>query len=98
MKISEITVEKLAEFQGLDFQTMTAGEIDEQLGFLTAAKQFIENYTGLDAQQIDIHEDLTIAAMLLVQDMSDNRSVYVDKNNLNHVLQTILNFHSVNLL
>ncbi len=98
MKVSEITVEKLAEFQALDFSTMTAAEVDEQLSFLVAAKHFVENYTGLTAEQIDSHEDLTIAVLLLVQDMSDNRSVYVDKNNLNRVLQTILNFHSVNLL
>jgi len=36
--------------------------------------------------------------MILCQDMYDNRSMYVDKNNLNKVVETILGMHSVNLL
>jgi hypothetical protein len=35
---------------------------------------------------------------VLVQDMYDNRSFYVDKSHLNWVVETILGMHSVNLL
>ena len=45
-----------------------------------------------------MHEDLAIAALVLCQDMYDNRSVYVDKNTTNKVVETILGMHCVNLL
>ena len=41
---------------------------------------------------------IVIAVFVLVQDMYDNRSFYVDKSHLNRVVETILSMHSVNLL
>ena len=35
---------------------------------------------------------------ILCQDMWDNRTLYVDKSNLNKVVDTILGMYSVNLL
>ena len=49
-------------------------------------------------EEIDKHEDFVIAVYVLVQDMYDNRSYYVDKNNLNKVVETILGMHAVNLI
>ena len=47
---------------------------------------------------IDAYEDLYIAFMALCQDMHDNRSVYVDSNNANKVVDSILSLHVRNLL
>lgn len=47
---------------------------------------------------LDAYSDLTIALMVLCQDMYDNRSIYVDKTNINKVVDNILGAHSHNLL
>ena len=47
---------------------------------------------------IDAYNDFVIVVYILVQDMYDNRSMYVEKSNLNKVVDTILGMHSVNLL
>ncbi|MDF2537414.1 MAG: hypothetical protein K0S76_435 [Herbinix sp.] len=47
---------------------------------------------------IDAFEEFSIAIYVLCQDMHDNRSLYVDKTNLNKVVDAILGMHRVNLL
>lgn len=93
--MSEVTVTNVAEYLRLE-----EGEYSEALltSLLNTAKEFIKSYTGLTIDQIDEHEDFYIVVMILCQDMYDNRSMYVDKNNLNKVVETILGMHSVNLL
>lgn len=93
-KVSEITAQDVAEYLRLD-------EVDEsELAMLNTmlgvAKQFIIDYTG----QTDLDEFPTFvdAVFVLCQDMWDNRTMYVDKLNLNKVVQAILGMHSVNLL
>jgi hypothetical protein len=49
--------------------------------------------TGLDA-----HEDIVLAIYVLCQDMYDTRSYYVDKTNVNRVVEAILGMHCLNLL
>ena len=93
MKVSEIEVEHVAQYIKLD-------EYDEYelQAILDAAKAFIQSYTGLSKDEVDQHEDFYIVVMILCQDMHDNRCIYVDKNNLNKVVDTILGMHCVNLL
>lgn len=98
MKVSEITVKNLADYLKLDFESLTEAEMAELSTFLSSAKAFISEYTGLTSAQIDTHESFVIAVYVLVQDMYDNRTFYVDKSNLNRVVETILGMHSVNLL
>jgi hypothetical protein len=47
---------------------------------------------------LDDFQDFVIVVFILVQDMWDTRSLYVDKSDLNKVTETILGMHSVNLL
>ena len=47
---------------------------------------------------IDAFVDFVIVVYILCQDMYDNRSMYVDKNNLNKVVDSILGMHCTNLL
>ena len=98
MVASDITVKNLADYLKLDYSSLAEEEILELAAFLNAAETFIVDYTGLTFSQIDEHESLTVAIYVLVQDMYDNRTYYVDKNNLNRVVSMILDMHSINLL
>lgn len=98
MVASDITVKNLADYLKLDYSSLAEEEILELAVFLNAAETFIVDYTGLTLSQIDEHESLTVAIYVLVQDMYDNRTYYVDKNNLNRVVSMILDMHSINLL
>lgn len=98
LKVSEITVKNLADYLKLDYQSLSEEEILELATFLKASQSFISDYTGLTSAQIDTHESFVIAVYVLVQDMYDNRSFYIDKSNLNRMVETILGMHSVNLL
>jgi len=95
LKVSEVTVTNVAEYLRLE-----VGEYSQALltSLLNTAKEFIKSYTGLTNEQIDKYEDFYIVVMVLCQDMYDNRSYYVDKNNMNKVVETILGMHSINLL
>ena len=89
-KVSEITTTDIADF-------IRSGEVsdadEKQLQtFLTVAKNYVANYTALD--DLDEYADLVIAVLILCQDMYDNRSLYIDKNNPNKVVQTILDMHT----
>lgn len=98
LKVSEITVKNLADYLKLDYQSLSEEEILELAAFLKASQSFVSDYTGLIPTQIDSHESFVIAVYVLVQDMYDNRTLYVDKSNLNRVVEMILDMHSVNLL
>lgn len=98
MRISEITVENLINYLRLSPEEIDEKEAAEIRTFLETAKEFIYSYTGLTPEEADNHEDFTIAVYVLVQDMYDNRCFYIDKNNLNKVVETILNMHRKNLI
>ena len=49
-------------------------------------------------ERIDLYDDLTIAVLVLTQDMYDNRRMYVDKNNLNKVVDSIIYQYAENWL
>lgn len=95
-KVSEITSDDLAEY--LRIEELTDGEKQTLTNLLNVAKKFIENYTGRTETELDSYQDFVIVVLLLVQDMYDNRTMYVDSNNLNTVVETILGMHSTNLL
>ena len=93
-KVSEITTQDIAEYIRL-------GEIgdaeEKQLStFLTVAKDYVKNYTGLE--DLDEYADLVIVVYILCQDMYDNRAMYIDKANPNKVVHTILDMHTRNNL
>ena len=89
-KVSEITTTDIADFIRLG-EVSSAEEIQLQT-FLTVAKNYVTNYTALE--DLDEYADLVIAVYVLCQDMYDNRSLYIDKNNPNKVVQTILDMHT----
>lgn len=98
MKVSEITDKELADYLRREYTELTDAEKTELATLLGIAKAYILSYTGLTAEVVDTHEDFIIVVYILVQDMYDNRTLYVEKNNLNKVVDTILGMHSINLL
>lgn len=93
-KVSDITVQDLADYMRIT--ELSDDDTNTLTNLLLIAKAFIKNYTG--QTDLDAYSDLVIVAMVLVQDMWDNRALYVDKNNLSMVIESILGMHSVNLL
>lgn len=104
-KVSSITANDIANY-------LRISEIDEEVTkllntYLTIAKSFISNYTGIPikvekedekVETLDSYADFVIVVYVLCQDMYDNRSYYVDKANMNKVVQTILDMHTRNNL
>lgn len=104
MKVSEVTLATLKNYIRVDHD-----EDDVLLGaILVGAKAFIKGYTGLPLvddlateeieHNIDQHEDISIALLVLCSEMYDNRSYSVDNHEVNPVVRTILQMYSVNNL
>ena len=90
MKISEVTDEILLEHLKIE-------EVDEVAKICSeAAKSYIKSYTGVE--DIDSHEDFTIAYLILCADFYDNRQYTTDRNYSNKAVEIILNMHSRNLI
>ena len=89
-KVSEITTFHIAEFIRLG-EVSDAEQMQLQT-FLNVAKDYVANYTALS--DLDEYADLVIVVLILCQDMYDNRTMYIDKNNPNKVVQTILDMHT----
>lgn len=97
-KVSEITVKNVADYIRLDDPVESNIET-----YLNIAKNYISSYTGIPitsekGESLDDFPDFVIVVYILCQDMYDNRTLYVEKSNINKVVQTILDMHSRNLL
>ena len=95
-KVSDITAQDLAEY--LRIVDADANDLNTLTTLLNVAKVYVGEYTGHTITELDNYRDFVIVVMILVQDMWDNRTLYVDTNNVNKVVESILNLHSVNLL
>lgn len=94
MKISEVTIEHLK-----NYAHVTHDADDEMFtAILAASRSYIQSYTGLSTELLDTHEDLTIALMVLSNELYENRLYMVEGSSINRVVTTILNMHSTNLL
>ena len=95
-KVSDITTADVSEYLRLidpsSDDTTTLGTL------LGVAKAYITQYTGKTLEELDDYQDIIIAVLVLVQDMWDNRSLYVEESNVNKVVESILGLHSGNLL
>lgn len=98
MKVSEITNDDICRQIRVEKAYLTDDDNALIPILKTAAIEYVKAYTGLDDAEIDTHEDITIAVLALISDMYDNRQMYVEKSNVNRVVDTILGMHCVNLL
>lgn len=95
-KVSDITNTDLAEYLRIvDADENDLNTLDTLLG---VAKGYVAKYTGRTIEDLDDFNDVVIVVMILVQDMWDNRTLYVDSSNVNKVVESVLGLHSVNLL
>ena len=97
-KVSEITIEDLARYIRVD--DYEESEIET---YLNIAKNYISSYTGIpvtseEGESLDDFPDFVIVIYILCQDMHDNRTMYVDKADINRTVQTILDMHTRNNL
>ena len=95
-KVSDITATNLAEYMRLVDPTVE--DLNTVSSMQGVAEAYITQYTGKTLEELDDYQDMVIAVMVLVQDMWDNRSLYVEESNVNKVVESILNLHSGNLL
>lgn len=105
MKISDVTVNDVANYLRLDYPETTEKAFIEAI--MDSAKSYISSYTGIKVQAdsvddtsktIDDYADFYIVFMVLCQDMYDTRSLYTDKSNVNKTVSCILDMHCTNLL
>lgn len=95
-KVSDITVDSVADYLRLD--EVSEEEKNTLTMLISIATSYIKSYTGLDDDGVDKYPEFVIVALILCQDMWDNRTMYVDSKDLNNTVQSILAMHSVNLL
>lgn len=93
-KVSDITYSDIASY--IRLSEVSTSEQNYLTTLINISKDFISKYTGIS--DLDNYPDLIIVVFVLCQDMYDTRSLYVDKSNLNKVVDTILGMHSINLL
>ena len=94
--VSQITAQDVADY--LRISEVTQDDLNTLNTLLTVAKAYITNYTGQTLENLDTLQDIITVVLILCQDMWDNRTLYVDSNNVNKVVESILGLHSVNLL
>lgn len=92
MKVSQITYQHIADY--IRLTEVSSAEQTLLTNLITIAKAFIKEHTGVT--DLDEFDDFVIVVFILCQDMYDNRTLYVDKTNLNKVVETILGMHSIN--
>lgn len=95
MKVSEVTIGHVSEYLRIDEEDCSSIQIT---AMLDAAKSYISNYTGLSGDEMDNIPEFYTATMVLCQDMYDNRCYYVERNNVNKVVSSILDMHRRNLV
>lgn len=95
-KVSDITPQDCADY--LRLVDADANDLNTLTTMLNVAKVYVGEYTGHDLAELNDYKDIIIVILVLVQDMWDNRTLYVDSNNANKVVESILGLHSVNLL
>lgn len=96
-KISDITAQDIADY--LRIAELTESDTAFINTTISVAKDYILKYTGIEnAEALDAYEDMVIVVYILCQDMYDNRTMYVDNNNVNVVVDNILGLHQRNLL
>lgn len=96
MKVSDLTGEMIATFCRVDEDATDRALIETM--FLPAAKAYLCSHTGLTQEELDKHEDISIAVCALVSQMYDNRSVEVASDKVNPVVADIIGKYDRNLI
>lgn len=98
MKVSEITAKVIYDHIREIEENLSEDDKTLITAMQKAAISYTTGYTGLSESELDSYEDITIAVLTLISDMWDNRSMTVDRSNVNRVVDNILSMHCINLL
>lgn len=98
MKVSELDQSLICDYCRIIEDDLTDTEKITLEAMRKAAVSYCISYTALTEEQLDEHEDITIAVLALISDMYDNRLRYVDKAHVNRTVETILNMYCYNLI
>ena len=90
--MSDITYTDIANY--IRLTEVSQEEQSLLTNLISIAKAFVKENTGVE--DLDEFDDFVIVIFILCQDMYDTRSLYVDKSDLNKVVETILGMHSIN--
>lgn len=94
MQVSKISKEAVKKYLGA-----TSSDVDDIIDIvMSSAVSFIVGYTGLSADELDAYEDISMAFLVICNDMYSNRDFVVDNNSLNPTAKQILDLHCTNFL
>ena len=97
MRISEVNTATIKEYINAEHEADATIEM-----IIVAAKKYIKSFTGLTEENLDKHEDLTIAFLVICSDFYDQRHYILTENynglNANIIAENILNMYRVNLI
>lgn len=98
MTISEVTDGMICEYLHIDPE-----EVDELIlkSAKDAALQYMISRTGMQPSDMDNYPDMTVAFLVMVQDLYENRSYIQDSGkgiHVNRSVESILGLHERNLL
>ncbi len=97
MKVSELTVEKVASFIRVDLVDSMEREVVAMA--IQGAKAFCASYTGLTVEELDNYEDMPLAVLALCAEFYDLRQFTVAETaNINPTTLQILSAYSKNLI
>lgn len=93
-KVSQITAAAVADY--LRLPEVTTADTNTLNSMIGVAKSYISNYTG--QSDLDQFPEFVTVVFVICQSMWDDRTLYVEKANLNNLVDSILGMHSINLL
>ena len=100
MKVSELTAAYVGSWLGYIAAgaTLSVSEEAEITAALVAAKAQAMGFTGMTDEELDDHEDITIAVLGLCNDYLVNNRPEGATVAMNKMSEAILSMHSINLL
>lgn len=93
MKINELSNELIRQYLKLNDEDDSLIEI-----FKSSAFSYIKGYTGLDDNEINASDEITMAYLVLIQDFYDNRQYSSERNYSNKAVDTILGMNRKNFI
>lgn len=96
-KISSISPIVLITYLRLGDEAISDNETKMLLTqYSYAAKDFIQNYTGLTSDEMDNYPALSLAFLCLISDFYDSRSYKIDSDTINPTIKQILSLYNRN--
>lgn len=95
---SELGKETICNHLRIDPEYLDGAEWVYVQGLQRTAISYICDHCAITAAEVDKHEDLAVATLVLISDMYDERGRYVDSVHVNRTVETILSHHDRNFI